>query len=102
MEKKRHIIFRFVLIFGVIMMGFTAVIIQILVVQYKEGDQWLQVAQKQIPSKRPIPPLRGNIYDCQGRLLVGSLPRYTLILDTRVEALHMNGDTAFYNNVDSI
>ena len=49
MEKKRHIIFRFVLIFGVIMMGFTAVIIQILVVQYKEGDQWRQVAQQQIP-----------------------------------------------------
>ena len=102
MEKKRHIIFRFVLIFGVIMMGFTAVIIQILVVQYKEGDQWRQIAQKQIPSKRPIPPLRGNIYDCQGRLLVGSLPRYTLIMDTRVDALHQNGDTAFYNNVDSI
>ena len=104
MEKKRSIIFRFVIIFALISIGFCAVLVQILHVQYnaKEREKWLSIAKNQIANEKPIPPMRGNIFDCEGRLLAGSLPKYFLLMDTRVQALHVGGDTLFYNNVDSV
>lgn len=102
MDKKQNIILRFICIFSIIALGFLAVIVQICKIQIKEREQWLNIAKNQIALERPIAPMRGNIYDCEGRLLVGSLPKYTLTMDTRVQAMHLGGDTLFYNNVDSI
>lgn len=102
MERKQHTIVRFIIVFTILLMGFFAVIGQIVLLQTKERKQWLSIATNQIAVEREIEPIRGNIYDADGRLLAGSLPKYLLTWDSRVEALHQGGDTLFYNNVDSI
>ena len=93
---------RFIIIFGVMVLGFVAVIVQIFLIQTKERKQWLAIADKQEKVRKELPPMRGNIFDCSGRLLAGSLPRYELIMDTRVPALHRGGDTLFYKHLDEV
>ena len=102
MDKKRQIILRFALIFVAISLGFLLVIVQIIRLQTVERQKWLSAAPNQEPVQREIKARRGNIYDAEGRLLAGSLPRYNLYWDSRVEALHQGGDTLFYKNIDSI
>lgn len=102
MEKRRQIILRFALIFIAITLGFLLVLVQIVRLQTVERKKWLNAAPNQEAVQREIAARRGNIYDSDGRLLAGSLPRYTLTWDSRVEALHRGGDTLFYHNLDSI
>ncbi len=93
---------RFIIIFGVMALGFVAVLGQIILIQTKERKKWMAIADKQERVRKDIPPMRGNIFDCRGRLLAGSLPRYELVMDLRVPALHRGGDTLFTRNVDTI
>ena len=64
------------MIFIVIALGFVAVLAKIVYIQAVERDEWLKVAEKQVPTNRPIPATRGNILDCNGRLLASSMPQY--------------------------
>ena len=84
------------------MLGFAVVIGQIFIIQTKERKKWLAIADKQEKVRKEIPPMRGNIFDATGRLLAGSLPRYELVMDMRVPALHAGGDTLFLKNVDNV
>ena len=84
------------------LLGFAAVIGQIIFIQTKERKQWLAIADKQEKVRKELPPMRGNIFDASGRLLAGSLPRYELVMDLRVPALHRGGDTLFLHNLDQI
>lgn len=103
MEKKQqNTVLRFIAIFIVMVVGFVAVMVQIIVIQTKERDQWLKIAKQQEAVQKAIPPMRGNIYDCNGNLLAGSLPRYELIMDTRVPALHAKDGKLFKEYIDSI
>ena len=101
-DNQRHTVLRFALIFVIILLGFMAVIAQIIIIQTKEREQWLAIAKKQVMVNQPIPATRGNILDCNGRLLASSMPQYYVHMDARVEALHMNGGKLFYEHVDSI
>ena len=101
-QRQKHTVLRFIIIFAVMLLGFVAVIGQIIFIQTKERKQWLAIADKQERVKKEIPPMRGNIFDCEGRLLAGSLPRYELVMDTRVPALHRGGDTLFLRNIDEV
>ena len=74
-NRQQHTVIRFIIIFGVMMLGFAAVIGQILFIQTKERKKWLAIADKQEKVRKDIPPMRGNIFDASGRLLAGSLPR---------------------------
>ncbi len=102
MERKQHTILRFIIIFVGLLMGFVAVLWQIVKLQTIERDTWITIAKNQEAVEKPITARRGNIFDAEGRLLAGSLPKYTLTWDSRVEALHQGGDTAFYNNIDAL
>lgn len=103
MDRHKKIILRFGLLFVLIFLGFLAVGIQIYRLQFTdEREFWLS---KQKGSQNVITTVdqhRGNIYDCDGRLLAASLPRYAVFWDSRVEALHVNDGKAFYDNVDSL
>lgn len=101
-DNQRHTILRFAIIFLLIAIGFVAVIVKITIIQTRERDQWLKIAQNQIKTNQPIQATRGNILDCEGRLLASSMPQYYVSMDTRVEALHQGKDTLFYHNVDTI
>ena len=87
-DEQRNTVWRFAMIFTIIALGFVAVIGKIIYIQTVERDEWLKVAEKQVPTHRPIKATRGNILDCNGRLLASSMPQYYIYMDTRVPALH--------------
>lgn len=93
---------RFAVIFIVITLGFICVLCKIFYIQTFEHEQWIKIAEQQEKANLTIQPRRGNILDIHGNLLAGSLPQYYIHMDTRVEALHLNGGELFYAYVDSI
>ena len=101
-DNQRYTILRFAVIFLLIAAGFVAVIVKIAIIQTREREQWLTIAKGQIQTNQPITATRGNILDCEGRLLASSMPQYYVSMDTRVEALHQGKDTLFNNHVDTI
>ena len=101
-DEQRNTVWRFAIIFIFILLGFGAVLGKIIYIQAVERDQWLKVAEKQVPTNRPIKATRGNILDCNGRLLASSMPQYYVYMDTRVEALHQKKDLLFHQYIDSL
>ena len=79
-----------------------AVLGKIVYIQAVERDEWLKVAEKQVPTNRPIKATRGNILDCNGRLLASSMPQYYVYMDTRVPALHDKGGELFQKHIDTL
>lgn len=101
-DEQRNTVWRFAIIFILIMSGFIAVLVRIVYIQTVERDEWLKVAEKQVPTHKPIPATRGNILDCNGRLLASSMPQYHMYMDTRVEALHMKHGELFNRHIDTL
>ena len=90
------------MIFSVIALGFVAVLGKIIYIQTVERSEWLKVAERQVPTHRPIAATRGNILDCNGRLLASSMPQYYVYMDTRVEALHAKNGQLFQQEIDTL
>ncbi len=101
-DEQRNTVWRFAIIFIFILIGFIAVLGKIIYVQTVERDEWLKVAEKQVPTVRPIAATRGNILDCNGRLLASSMPQYYMYMDTRVPALHEKNGALFHAHIDSL
>ena len=101
-DEQRNTIWRFAIIFGFILLGFIAVVAKIIYIQTAERDEWLKVAEKQVPTNKPIKATRGNILDCNGQLLASSMPQYYMYMDTRVEALHQNNGKLFVTYIDTL
>ena len=101
-DNRQNAIFRFSLVFLLIATGFAAVLVYIIRIQWFERDKWMQMAGSNKPVEKVIEPQRGNILDCNGRLLASSIPGYYVYMDTRVPALHQGGDTLFNHYIDSI
>ena len=101
-DEQRNTVWRFAIIFIVIALGFLTVIVKIIYVQTAERENWLEVAEKQVPTNRPIKATRGNILDCNGKLLASSMPQYYMYMDTRVPALHEKNGALFTTHIDSL
>ncbi len=101
-DEQRNTVWRFAIIFIVILLGFFAVLGKIVYVQTVERAEWLKVAEKQVPTHRPIAATRGNILDCHGRLLASSMPQYYVYMDTRVPALHEKKGQLFTEHIDTL
>lgn len=101
-DNRQNTILRFAIVFLLIAAGFVAVFIYIVRIQWFERDKWMQMVDNSKPNATVIAPQRGNILDCEGRLLASSIPGYYVYMDTRVPALHQGGDTLFYRYIDSI
>lgn len=102
MDEKRDTILRFAIIFLLIAVGFGAVVLRIVRIQTVERDRWLQVAEGQEPIYTPLRATRGNIIDCNGRLMATSMPQYFVYMDAGVEALHEKGGRMFQWNIDTL
>ncbi len=64
-------------------------------------DYWTAVSKRFGKENIPLPTTRGNIYDCKGRLMAGSVPEYRLYID--YEVLNRNiPDSLFYSKLDTI
>ena len=101
-EEQRNTVWRFAIIFIFITLGFCAVLAKIIYIQAVERSEWLKVAERQVPTIRPITATRGNILDCRGQLLASSMPQYYVYMDTRVPALHERQGALFVENIDSL
>ena len=101
-DEVKDTIWRFAIIFLIIVIGFVAVVAQIIRLQTIDRSQWEGIAEKLESVTKPLPARRGNIYDAEGRLLASSVPQYAVYMDTRVQSLHLNNGTKFWNNLDSI
>lgn len=101
-DEQRNTILRFALIFGVIALGFAAVIGKIVYIQVFDSERWLAIADKQVAVNQPIRATRGNILDCNGNLLASSMPQYYIYMDTRVPALHEKDGKLFHESIDSL
>ena len=78
-----------------------AVVGKTLYVMTAKRDFWMQVADRVKADNEPIPPARGNILSCDGKLLASSLPEYKIYMDFRT--LKNNGkDTLWEEKLDSI
>ncbi len=64
-------------------------------------NYWTAVSKRFGKENIPLPTTRGNIYDCKGRLMAGSVPEYRLYID--FEVLNRNiTDSVFYSKLDTI
>lgn len=100
-ENLKNTVLRFAIVFVVIAMLFGVVFVRIIVLQTAQREKWEGVVNRE-DNYKPIRAIRGNIFDCKGRLLASSVPQYRIYMDTRVEALHMNNGEMFWDYVDSI
>ena len=101
-DEQRNTVWRFAIIFAVILCGFLAVMGKIIYVQTVERDEWLKVAEKQVPTRKPIQATRGNILDCNGQFLASSMPQYYMYMDASVPALHDNNGHLFTTYIDTL
>lgn len=101
-DNRQNTVFRFALVFLLIAAGFAAVLAYIIRIQWFQREALLGGNTPFNPVEKIIAPQRGNILDCEGRLLASSIPGYYVYMDTRVPALHQGGDTLFYRYVDSV
>lgn len=102
MDERRDTILRFAIIFGLIALGFVAVVGQIIRIQTTEREKWLQIADGQEPVYTPLKATRGNIMDCNGKLLATSMPQYWVYIDAGVEALHEREGRLLRLNIDTL
>lgn len=100
-ENMKNTILRFAVVFGVIALLFVVVFVRIIVLQTVQREKWESVVSRE-KNVKPHKATRGNIFDCDGRLLAGSIPQYLIYMDTRVEALHQNDGATFWSNIDSV
>ena len=101
-DEQRNTVWRFAIIFICILIGFGAVLGKIIYIQTVEREQWLKVAEKQVPTHKPIKATRGNILDCNGQLLASSMPQYYMYMDASVPALHNDNGALFTKYIDSL
>ena len=101
-DEQRNTVWRFAIIFIFIALGFVAVLGKIIYIQVVERDEWLKLAEKQVPAHKPIKATRGNILDCNGRLLASSMPQYYMYMDTRAQALRQKNGELFNMYVDTL
>jgi cell division protein FtsI (penicillin-binding protein 3) len=97
MNVKRDILIRtylsllFIVLFGVV------IIVQIVRIQFVNGDHWKQLAQQLTTTYVNIEPVRGNIYSADGSLMATSLPIYDIRMDLKTVS-----DDVFYSGIDSL
>lgn len=101
---------RFRLVFFAMCLAGMGVIGTALKTMLVRQSYWEEVRERFTKNNIIDPAIRGNIYDCNNRLLVGSVPEYRLCIDfrvidkdsvARVKAQAWR-DSAFVNDLDSI
>lgn len=102
LDEQKNTVWRFAIIFIFISLGFLAVLGKIIYIQTVERSEWMKVAEKQVPTHRPIKATRGNILDCNGQLLASSMPQYYIYMDTRADALLINNSQLLKEHLDSL
>lgn len=78
---NNNCISRFLVLFIALCLLGVYIVSSALYTMLAEEDYWKEVSNKFIRQNIAIPATRGNIYDCKGRLMAGSVPEYRLYMD---------------------
>lgn len=76
-----------------------AILYKMCIIQFKEGDEWRQKAEKFNTKVFEIEAVRGNIFDVNGNLLATSLPYYEVAVDINAPSIDKK---LFESKVDSL
>jgi cell division protein FtsI (penicillin-binding protein 3) len=86
--------------FGILLLLGLAIVIQIIRIQFVEGDKWRAMAREKTIKFIPIEASRGNIYASDASSpLATSVPVYDIRMDTRADGL---SKSTFDNGLDSL
>ena len=99
MSIKTDILWRVGLVYLAITLFALVIAGKIVYLQFIEDDVWKAKAENTRIKNFRIPPLRGDIYASDMRLLASSVPYYEIRMDMETPSLT---DRIFYNNVDSL
>jgi len=88
------------LAFGLILLFALAVVLQLVNVQFKQGNKWKSMAQTLSTRYMKVDAARGNIFAVDGSLLATSVPEYELHMDMLAGGIA--DDKIFYAKVDSL
>ncbi|MCF4102340.1 transpeptidase family protein [Gillisia sp. M10.2A] len=94
---EKHILNRLYIIAGCMFLFAGAVAVQLLNIQFVEGDKYNQLAEERAFKNFTIPANRGNLYDTNGNLLATSVPKY----DIRFDAVTVS-DKNFEDNIQGL
>jgi cell division protein FtsI (penicillin-binding protein 3) len=79
----KNILNRLYFIAGGMFLFAIAVVVQLVNIQFVEGDKYKEMAQEQTLRNAAIAPSRGNVYADDGSLLATSVPKYDIFFDTK-------------------
>lgn len=99
MNIRRDILWRVYVAYLLIAAFALAVFVQMIRVQFVQGEKWRKMADSLTTKFVRVDPVRGNIYSSDGSLLVTSLPEYELRMDLRADALTKE---VFDEKIDSL
>lgn len=99
MENKKDILSRTYLVYIFLCVFAIAILYKICLIQFKEGDEWKQKAEKFNTKVFEIEAVRGNIFDANGNLLATSLPYYEVAVDINAPSIDKK---LFESKVDSL
>jgi cell division protein FtsI (penicillin-binding protein 3) len=99
MSSKKEITWRFgVVYFGMLLLGFI-VIGRVAYLQWFDAEKWIEKARKQTMKYVEVEPNRGDILDCNGQLMVSSIPYYEVRVDLSPKAI---ASDLFDTKIDSL
>lgn len=100
MNIRTDILRRSYLAFGLIVLFAGAVVVQLIRVQYVEGEHWRAVADSLSTRYIDVEAVRGNIYSNDGSLLASSIPEYDLRMDLLASGIE--DELVFEEKIDSL
>lgn len=99
MENKKDILSKTYLVYILLCVFSLTILYKIVIIQFKEGDQWRARAEALNTKVFEIEAVRGNIFDANGNLLATSLPYYEVAVDINAPSID---DKLFDSKVDSL
>lgn len=94
---EKNILNRLYIVAGCMFLFAVAVAVQLLNIQFVEGEKYKQLAEESTIRNFTIPANRGNLYDTNGNLLATSVPKY----DIRFDAVTVS-DKNFEENISEL
>ncbi|MBP6977589.1 MAG: penicillin-binding protein [Bacteroidales bacterium] len=98
-DIKKDILWRVILLYALVFIIALAIIARVIVIQFPQGKEWKEKAIEEKVRFESVEAQRGNIYDCQGNILVSSIPIFDLRMDAASTEI---SDDYFYAHVDSL
>lgn len=79
--SEKNILNRLYFVAGCLFVFMLAVVVKLFTIQFIQGDQYRDLAEKRTIKNVTIPANRGNVYSADGSLLATSIPKYDIRLD---------------------